>query len=95
MNRLTKLSEDGKFYVVADAGCEKNAGGALHGEAVERLARFENFFEHLLARRNAIPGEMEVLRGAGRNKTVKFRELMTEKMVNDMILTQMGFFGLK
>ena len=66
-----------------------------NGDAVEKLARFENFYNHLIERRTAIPEEIETLRKAGKDKTVTFKELLTEKMVNQMILNQLEKYGLR
>ena len=94
MNRFTKLSESKTFYVTGDISGKLEHEG-YYGDAVNRLAKFENLYEHLLARHNAIPAELEKLRLAGKNKTVTFKELLTEKMINDMILTQLERQGLK
>lgn len=94
MERLTKLSESKAFYVtdriIGSSGIE-----GYHGDAVDRLAKFENLYEHLMERHVAIPSELEVLRNAGKNKTVTFKELLTEKMIIDMLLTQLERHGLK
>lgn len=94
MERLTKQSENTGCYITESIdGTIENEG--YYGEAIEKLAKFENLYDHLYARRSAIPGELDALRKAGKEKTVTFRELLGEKMVNDMLLTQIERQGLK
>jgi hypothetical protein len=56
------------------------------GAAAVRLGALETLWERLLERQAAIPGELEALRFAGREKTVQFRELMAEKLTNHTVL---------
>lgn len=88
MKRLTKLSGDKGFFVT-DKITGKIATEGYYGEAIEKLAKFENFCDHLIARRNSIHSELETLRNEGKTKTVTFKELLTEKMINEMILIQL------
>lgn len=54
---------------------------------VNRLGALERMWADLEARQAAIPGELQALREAGKEKTVKFRELMAEKLTNAAILS--------
>ena len=63
------------------------------GEAIDKLARFENFYLDLLAQ-VAIPEEMEKLRQQGKTKSVRFRELMGEKMVKANLISLIKSYGL-
>ena len=54
---------------------------------VNRLGALERMWADLEARQAAIPGELQALREAGQEKTVKFRELMAEKLTNAAILS--------
>ena len=54
---------------------------------VNRLGALERMWADLEARQAAIPGELQALRDAGKEKTVKFRELMAEKLTNAAILS--------
>ena len=54
---------------------------------VRRLGALERMWADLEARHAAIPGELQALREAGKEKTVKFRELMAEKLTNAAILS--------
>ena len=94
MKRLTRLAAKEKFYTT-DGITGKVDNEGYYGDAVEKLARFEDFYNHLIERRTAIPEEIETLRKAGKDKTVTFKELLTEKMVNQMILNQLEKYGLR
>jgi hypothetical protein len=71
---------------------EKDAAGAWvipperAEEAALRLAAFENACEHLLARQAEITQRMELLKAQGKQKSVQFRELFGEKLVNQNML---------
>ena len=76
------------------------AGGytipARRGEGtVQRLAAFENAYERLTARQAEIPVKMEELKARGKQKSVQFRELFGEKLVNQNILTLWATYGVR
>ena len=75
MKRLTERTERG--YFLPPERLEA---------AVERLGALETLYEELSARQAAIPGELEELRAAGKDKTVRFRELLARKLTNTAIL---------
>lgn len=58
----------------------------LQAQGLKRLGALENLWEGLLARRAEIPQELAALRGAGKEKTVQFRELLAEKLTTNAIL---------
>ena len=84
MARLTRMINN-EFYIVEDDKviCDDNG---YSGEAINRLARFENFYDDLVASQNKISEEMEKLRNEGKTKSVRFRELMGKKLTNSNIL---------
>ena len=56
-------------------------------EAIQRLGQFEDAYERLILRREEIAVRMEELRGAGRQKSAQFRELLGEKLtIQNMLL---------
>lgn len=56
-------------------------------EAIQRLGQFEDAYERLILRREEIVVRMEELRGAGRQKSAQFRELLGEKLtIQNMLL---------
>ena len=92
MDRLTRALDDGT-YVVDSSKVEPNIHG-YSGEAIDKLARFENFYLDLLASQVAIPEEMEKLRQQGKTKSVRFRELMGEKMGKANLISLIKSYGL-
>ncbi len=84
MQRHTRI-QDG--HAVAD-GC-RLSGGLASGDAIDRLYQLENYYFHLLARQQAIPAEMEALRAQDKTRTVRFRELLAERIMVSTALAQM------
>ena len=85
MTRLTRRRDDGEGYVVDDAHISHDASG-YSGEAIQRLAQFENAYEELVAGQAQIAEELERLRSEGKKNTVRFRELLGEKLINSRIV---------
>ncbi|MGB4590394.1 MAG: hypothetical protein WBI17_14345 [Clostridiaceae bacterium] len=73
----------------------KSDNEEYYGEAIERLAKFENLFDHLMKRKDAIPIELDSLRSEGKNKTYGYKEKFAEKLMNDMMLNMLEQYGLK
>ncbi len=94
MARLTRQREDGAGYVVDEAYITHDAGG-YSGEAIERLARFENAHADLLARQERIQRELDRLRDEGKQKTVRFRELLGQKMINNTLIELLEQHGVR
>lgn len=94
MERMTKLLADKDCYITNNIVGNFESEG-YYGDAIEKLAKFENLYDHLIARQSSIPKELETLRNAGKNKTVTFKELLAEKLVNEMMLKLLGRHGLK
>lgn len=92
MDILTKALGDGS-YVVDHSKVELNVAG-YSGEAINKLARFEGFYADLLLSQTKIPEEMETLRSQGKNKSVRFRELMGEKMFKANIISLIKNYGI-
>ena len=73
----------------------KNAAGTWEldpdrlPEAAERLARYECFVQELPRELEQISAELEELRAAGKEKTVKFRELMAKKLTDRSLLLRL------
>ena len=65
------------------------AGGFAQGEAIERLAQYEDMCEELQAQQQALALQMEKLRAEGREKSVKFRELFAQKLTNAAFLSML------
>ena len=54
-------------------------------EALERLAKFEDMFFGLEEEQRSISRQLEALRTQGKEKTVKFRELLAQKLANQSV----------
>ena len=75
MTRLT--TRNGPDGVVTDADASR---------VLARLAAFEDLYDEVLAQDQAIPAELVQLRAAGKQKTVRYRELFAQKLLNDQIV---------
>lgn len=93
MARLTRLL-DKDIYIVDNDKVNCDANGCS-GEAVSRLAKFENFYDNLVASQNKVLEDLEKLRNEGKTKSVKFRELMVRKMTNNNIMISLKTYGLE
>lgn len=93
MVRLTRMLNDEIYIVDTDkVNCDDNG---CSGEVINRLARFENMYDDLVASQNKITEEMEKLRNEGKTKSVRFKELMVKKMTNSNFLIMFKTYGLQ
>jgi len=76
MNRLTGKRIDGS-YVVSDEDMDK---------AIERLGVFEDAYESLKKDMEQIPKDLEALRVQGKEKTIRYKEAVTQKLINNNIM---------
>ena len=93
MERLTRMINN-DLYIVDDDKVNYDDNG-YSGEAISRLARFENVYDDLVASQNKISEELEKLRNEGKTKSVRFRELMVKKMTNSNIIILFKTYGLQ
>ena len=93
MDRFTKVL-DNNFYVVDDTKVQHDKNG-YSGDAVNRLAKFENIYDDLMLKQNEITKELEKLRIEGKTHTVKFKQLLANKLTNSNILMVFEDYGLK
>jgi hypothetical protein len=84
MNRFTKADEKGN-YIVSAKDIDYNPAGCS-GEAINRLGRFEDFYDALLADMDSIPKELDRLRSSGREKSYRYKELMGRKLTVSYVL---------
>ena len=84
MKRYTAKNQDGTVLVAA---------ADMH-DALCRLAAFEDAFEALIASQAAIPAELELLKAAGKEKTVRYRELFGQKLLNKQIMMFFEKYGI-
>lgn len=94
MTRLTRKPSQEENYYIEETNLTKDDLG-YSGDAVERLANFENFYEDLVASQERISKELTALRSEGKEKSVKFRELLGNKLMNTNMLVLMKQYGLE
>lgn len=83
MERLTTQGSDGTYTAT-----DLNA-------ALEKLARFENAYDYVSTRQAELIRRMEELKAAGKQKSVQFRELLGEKLMNQNMLILWETYGIK
>lgn len=84
MARLTEKLPDGQYTVDADRTAE----------AIQRLGQYEDLAAYLQAQVDDITREMDALRLEGKEKTVKFRELLGNKLLQNNMLAMFKVRGL-
>ena len=99
MKRMTKQamiidgnSVDG--YLVETADIVSIPGGYT-GDAIEKLAKFENFYDDLIKGQETLAEELALLRSEGKEKSVQFKELLTKKLVNVNMKILLKNYGLE
>jgi len=65
-----------------------------YGDAIDRLAKFESFYDEITNAQLEISSQLEVLRNEGKDKTVEFKELFTKKLVNNNVMAFLRFHDL-
>jgi hypothetical protein len=93
MDRFTKVLNN-NFYVVDDTKAQHDKNG-YSGDAINRLAKFENIYYDFILKQNEITKELEKLRIEGKTHTVKFKQLLANKLTNSNILMVFEDYGLK
>jgi len=93
MNRLTRALDSNNSYVVDDANIQHDVNGYF-GDAVNKLAKFENIYDDLISQQSKISKELEKLRLESKTHSVKFRQLLTNKLTNNNILMLFETYGL-
>ena len=94
MTRLTRASEKNDQFFVADDQITHQADG-YSGDAINKLAKFENIHEDIVANQTKISLELERLRNQDQTHSVKFKELMIKKLTNVNILILLKAYGLQ
>ncbi len=69
--------------------------GECQAEAIDRLGRFEDFYETLLGNQEKLAAELEELRAAGKKNTARFREKLGEKLMASNTLLLLKMQGLE
>lgn len=93
MNRFTKLSDDKKSYGV-DKDKVNIEDNICSGEAIDRLGKFEDFYEALVKGQSQVQEELERLRLEGKEKSYRYKELMAKKLTENHILNMLKLYDL-
>jgi hypothetical protein len=83
-----------RLTVKQDDQWKLNEGVELK-DAIERLAKFEEFHTKMLASQGEIVEELAKLRAEGKEKTVQYRELFTKKLLTSNVLAFLRYHGIK
>jgi hypothetical protein len=94
VDRLTKTLDNSKGYFVEDDKVEHEENG-FTGQAINKLATFENVYADLQLKQVEISKELEKLRSEDKTKTVKFKQLLTNKLTNGNVIMLLESYGLK
>lgn len=94
MTRLTRALDNNEFYIVDDDKVNHDING-YSGDAINRLAKFENLYDDLLANQSKISKELEILRNEGKTHSCKFKELMVKKLTNVNIIILFKTYGVQ
>jgi len=81
---MTGKSEQG--YTLSHQDMEK---------AIQMLGQWEDALEELQRAQQQIPKDLEALRSSGKEKTVQYREMLAQKLINNNILLFIESHGLK
>ncbi|MCL2048604.1 MAG: hypothetical protein FWG87_07730 [Defluviitaleaceae bacterium] len=84
MNRFTEKNKD--EYCVSDEKIKA---------AIQRLGVFEDAYDDLMGGQVQIAKDLEALRMQGKEKTVKFKEAMAQKLINSHIMMFFERYGVK
>ncbi|MHB9094901.1 MAG: hypothetical protein ACYC21_09520 [Eubacteriales bacterium] len=93
INRLTRALDSNNLYVVDDTKVQHDVNG-YSGDAISKLAKFENIYDDLIAKQSEISKELEKLRLEGKTHSVKFKQLVANKLTNNNILILFKTYGL-
>ena len=94
MERYTHKSADNQRYILdVDRLIQTDEG--YFGDAIALLGRFEEFYQDLILDQKNISNQLEALRMLEKTKTLRYRELFTQKLINQSILLHLEKYGLK
>lgn len=85
MDRLTKQLPDGTYIVV---------DGYITDDIIKKLAKLENMYDALYAEQSKIILDMEKLRAVDKTKTVTYKQLLANKLMNMNLIGRFDIYGL-
>ena len=86
MKRYTVKNTDGTISITDDVDLQ---------EALHRFAAFEDVLEELAAEQAEIPTELVRLRFEGKEKTIHYKELFGQKLMNNHTILLFERHGIK
>jgi len=92
MKRQTQKIDNN--YYVANEKINQSENGYT-GDAIEILARFENYYEGLVLKQEKAIEEMDKLKTENKTNTVKFKQLLANKLNNSNNLLILKQFGIQ
>ena len=93
MERITIQTNTKSYYIQnTDIDCDQKG---CAGAAIDKLAKFEDFFFDLEKNINVIADEMDRLRAQDKTRSPRFKELFVKKMINSNILLMLKYYGLE
>lgn len=95
MERLTRALDSNNLYVVDHTKVQHDVNGGYTGDAISKLAKFENFYDDLLLKQSKISKELEELRLEDKKHSVKFKQLFANKMTNNNVIIILKSYGLE
>lgn len=90
MERVTKKVDSGG-YEIAETFINKKVEEQFK-IAIEKLGKVEDMYEDLQKKQKEMSAQMDVLRNEGKEKSVKFRELLGNKIINNNILALFALY---
>jgi hypothetical protein len=94
MKRLTQAKTNHNDYMVEEKEIQPMENG-FSGNAILKLAQYENFHDDLMREQEKISLEMQKLRSDGKTRTVTFKQLLANKLANSQTLILLGSYGLR
>jgi hypothetical protein len=91
MARITKPLGD-NIYIADETKVQQLENG-YSGDAISKLAKFENICEDLISKQSEISKELEKLRSEDKTHSVKFKQLLTNKLTNSNIIILFKSYG--
>ena len=92
MERLTtKLNECS--YITDETKIQHDSTGFC-GEAINKLSLFEDVYDDLIAKQDKYIKQLEKLRAEEKAKTVQFKQLLANKLLNANIIILLESYGI-
>jgi len=81
-------------YTTANAGIY-NVTQEDFEDAIHKLGKFEDAYDNLMSSQTQIPLDLEKMRMEGKEKTIRYKEIMAQKLINNSIVMFFEKHGLK